>query len=96
MSEAGPDSADNPEVYAGTKISTLDEMFDFVECATDEPVLFNIESKINPDVPDQTRDYHDFVDAMGAVFLARGADVVDRITHQSFDVSGYIRALLIG
>lgn len=31
----------------GTKLSTLDEMFDFVECAIDEPVLFNIETKVS-------------------------------------------------
>ncbi|KAI9639087.1 Glycerophosphoryl diester phosphodiesterase [Dioszegia hungarica] len=73
------------EVYPGTKLSTLDEMFDFVQCATSDPVLFNIESKINPDVTNQTRSPADFVAAMGKVFVGRGADVVDRITHQSFD-----------
>lgn len=65
-------------------------MFDFVQCATSDPVLFNIESKINPDVTNQTRSPADFVAAMGKVFVGRGADVVDRITHQSFDVSSAV------
>lgn len=79
------------EVYPGTKIATLQEMFDFVKCATDEPVLFNIESKINPEQRNLTRSPEDFVAAMGKIFVAQGADVVDRITHQSFDW----RALII-
>lgn len=62
-------------------------MFDFVSCATSDPVLFNIESKINPDVTNQTRSPADFVEAMGKVFVKQGEAVLDRITHQSFDVS---------
>lgn len=77
----------NVEVQPGTKLSTLDEVFDFVECATDEPVHFNIESKINPVQRNQTRSAAEFVNAMGAIFAARGEAFVDRITHQSFDVS---------
>jgi hypothetical protein len=73
-------------VYAGTKISTLGEMFDFVKCATDEPVLFKIESKVDGDFRNLTRGPEDFVKAMGKIFTAQGRDVVKRITHQSFDV----------
>jgi hypothetical protein len=62
-------------------------MFDFVKCATDDPVLFNIESKINPEQKNETRSPEDFVTAMGKIFVAQGPDVLDRITHQSFDVS---------
>lgn len=81
--------ADSPrvEVQPGTKLSTLDEVFDFVECATDEPVHFNIESKVNPVQRNETRSAADFVNAMGAIFAARGEAFLDRITHQSFDVS---------
>ena len=61
-------------------------MFDFVSCATDDPVLFNIESKINPVDKNRTRAPEDFVEAMGAIFTAGGPELVDRITHQSFDV----------
>lgn len=62
-------------------------MFDFVQCATDEPVLFNIESKINPEARNETRSPEDFVKAMATVFVGRGEEVLKRITHQSFDVS---------
>jgi hypothetical protein len=62
-------------------------MFDFVKCATNEPVLFNIESKVDGDYHNRTRSPEDFVAAMGAIFVAQGEDVLDRITHQSFDVS---------
>lgn len=61
-------------------------MFDFVQCATDDPVLFNIESKVDGDFRNCTRSPEDFVAAMTEVFFSRGSDVVDRITHQSFDV----------
>jgi hypothetical protein len=62
-------------------------MFEFVECATDEPVLFNIESKVEGDNRNFTRPPEDFVPAMGKVFAAGGPERLDRITHQSFDVS---------
>ncbi len=74
------------EVVPGTKISTLEEMFSFVQCATDNEVLFNIESKVDGDFRNLTRSPEDFVAAMAKVFLAQGPSVVDRITHQSFDV----------
>lgn len=45
----------------GTKISTLQEMFDFVECATDDEILFNIESKVDGDFRNLTRAPEDFV-----------------------------------
>jgi len=60
-----------------------------VECATDAPVLFNIESKVNPVMRNQTRSAAEFVAAMAKVFLGRGGDVIERITHQSFDVRLY-------
>ncbi|KAL8276519.1 hypothetical protein RQP46_011067 [Phenoliferia psychrophenolica] len=75
----------------GTKLSTLIEFFDFVDCATDNPVLFNIESKVDGDYRNFTRSPEDFVDAMAAVFKPMGAAMMDRITHQSFDW----RALLL-
>jgi len=50
-------------------------------------VLFNIESKVNPVMMNQTRSAAEFVSAMAKVFVGRGGDVLERITHQSFDVS---------
>ncbi|KAK4053666.1 hypothetical protein OIV83_001322 [Microbotryomycetes sp. JL201] len=69
----------------GAKISTLRELFDFVECATDEPVLFNIETKINGDLRNETRSPEDFVTAFLEVLGERPAELTDRVTHQSFD-----------
>lgn len=88
------EEADVAEVQPGTKLSTLNEVFDFVQCATDEPVLFNIESKVNPVEKNQTRSAAEFVNAMGEIFVARGGDVIDRITHQSFDVGFFTSFLL--
>lgn len=45
----------------GTKISTLAEVFDFVDCATDDEILFNIESKVDGDFRNLTRGPEDFV-----------------------------------
>jgi hypothetical protein len=37
----------------------------------------------------QTRSAAEFVAAMAEVFVGRGGDVLERITHQSFDVSSF-------
>lgn len=71
--------------FPGTKLSTLEELFDFVDCATDEPVLYNIETKVNPVQLNQTRAPQDFVDAFVKVLEPRGEAFIDRVTHQSFD-----------
>ncbi|WVF70063.1 hypothetical protein IAT40_004850 [Kwoniella sp. CBS 6097] len=71
------------EVVPGTKLSTLSEMFDFVSCATDEEVLFNIETKIDGDFHNLTRTPEDFVQAIGDVY--EQYNMMDRVTHQSFD-----------
>lgn len=62
----------------------MDEVFDFVECATSEPVLFNIETKINPDFRNETRGPAEFVAAFVKVLEGRPG-LIDRVTHQSFD-----------
>lgn len=76
-----------------TTLSTLTQFFDFVDCASpNNPVLFNIESKINPDVANQTRSPADFVAAFERELTPRGAKFIDRITHQSFDWSALIES----
>jgi hypothetical protein len=58
-------------IYPGTRISTLQEVFDFVECAdTSHQILWNIESKINAMYPNQTLSVEDFVQKQHAVFDA--------------------------
>ncbi|KAI5452417.1 hypothetical protein NCC49_000580 [Naganishia albida] len=69
----------------GTKISTLQEMFDFVDCATDDEILFNIESKVDGDFRNLTRAPEDFAYAMVNLYKSLGPAIIDRITHQSFD-----------
>ena len=55
--------------YPGTRISTLQEVFDFVSCADPRhEVLWNIESKIDAQHPNRTRGVMDFVEKQHAVF----------------------------
>jgi hypothetical protein len=57
----------------GVKISTMQEVFDFVYCVdTKREISFNIESKVNPVVSGATRSPADFVAAQHAAFVASG------------------------
>ncbi|KAG7450201.1 PLC-like phosphodiesterase [Guyanagaster necrorhizus] len=71
-------------VYPGTKLSTLEELFDFVECVdTEHGMLFNVESKIDADYPYRTRSVDDFVEYQHAAFAH--SPYFYSITYQSFD-----------
>ncbi|KAJ7814158.1 PLC-like phosphodiesterase [Mycena olivaceomarginata] len=70
--------------YPGTRISTLQEVFDFVECAdADHLIRWNIESKIDAAFPDRTVSVDVFVKNQHAIFDA--SPYKDSITYQSFD-----------
>ncbi|TCD60980.1 hypothetical protein EIP91_009188 [Steccherinum ochraceum] len=70
--------------YPGTKISTMQELFDFASCADPaHQILWNIESKINPAQPNQTRSVEDFVTSQHEIFAA--SPYYPSITFQSFD-----------
>ncbi|KAL1952254.1 hypothetical protein VTO73DRAFT_1403 [Trametes versicolor] len=70
--------------YPGTRISTLQETFDFVECADPQhAVLWNIESKIDARHPNRTLGVTDFVEKQHAVFAR--SPYKNSITYQSFD-----------
>ncbi len=57
--------------YPGTRISTLEEVFAFAECADPSlDIQWNIESKINAQFPNQTRGVQDFVQKQHAIFAA--------------------------
>ena len=57
--------------YPGTRVSTLQEVFEFAECADpSHQVLWNIESKINAKQINQTRGVEDFVQKQHAIFTA--------------------------
>ncbi|EKM83481.1 hypothetical protein AGABI1DRAFT_66131 [Agaricus bisporus var. burnettii JB137-S8] len=69
----------------GMKISTMEEVFDFVNCVdTKREVSFNVESKVNPRVGGITRNPADFVAAQHAAFVASGYPL-SQIQYQSFD-----------
>ncbi|KAF9065419.1 PLC-like phosphodiesterase [Rhodocollybia butyracea] len=71
-------------VYPGTTISTLTELFSFVECADpDYRILWNIESKVNPIETNQTRSPEDFVSKQHEIFV--NSPYRHSITYQSFD-----------
>jgi len=71
-------------VYPGVKISTLREVFDFVACADpSHQILWNIESKINPQYPNRTAGVDDYVQKQLEIFIS--TPYYRSITYQSFD-----------
>jgi glycerophosphoryl diester phosphodiesterase len=68
---------------AGTKIPTLKELFDLVRRSGDENVRFNIETKIDPDHPDESPDPARFVALL--LDLVASEKFSDRVMVQSFD-----------
>ncbi|KAJ3480220.1 hypothetical protein NLI96_g8505 [Meripilus lineatus] len=70
--------------YPGTKISTMQEVFEFASCADpNHEVLWNIESKINALHPNRTRSVSDFVQKQHEVFST--SPYMSSISYQSFD-----------
>ncbi|KAI0735526.1 PLC-like phosphodiesterase [Earliella scabrosa] len=70
--------------YPGTRLSTLQELFDFAACADPaRQVLWNIESKIDAQFPNSTLGVQDFVQKQHALFVRSGYK--SSITYQSFD-----------
>ncbi|KAF8331518.1 PLC-like phosphodiesterase [Cantharellus anzutake] len=73
--------------YPGTRISTLRELFSFLECADPEhKVWLNIESKIDARYPNLTKGVDDFVNKQHAIFVSTPYyKIPGAITFQSFD-----------
>ncbi|KAG2155429.1 PLC-like phosphodiesterase, partial [Suillus clintonianus] len=70
--------------YPGAQISTLREVFDFVSCVDlSHQILWNIESKINPQYPNRTAGVDDFVQKQHKIFAS--SSYYQSITYQSFD-----------
>ncbi|TDL28770.1 PLC-like phosphodiesterase [Rickenella mellea] len=70
--------------YTGTRISTLEEVFAFAECADPQrQILWNIESKIDALHPNRTLGVQDFVRKQYEIFA--GSNYNNVITYQSFD-----------
>jgi glycerophosphoryl diester phosphodiesterase len=78
-------AAQFPDQHAlpGTKIPTLKELFDLVRRSGDENVRFNIETKIDPDHPEQSPDPERFVTLL--LDLVRAEKFSGRVMVQSFD-----------
>jgi len=71
-------------LYPKTSISSMQEVFEFVNCADPtHQVLFNIESKIDPEYPPHSVGVEEFVTRQHAVFTSSG--YMQSITYQSFD-----------
>ncbi|MBR0846241.1 glycerophosphodiester phosphodiesterase [Bradyrhizobium diazoefficiens] len=67
----------------GTRIPTLKEVFALVRKSGNSSVRFNIETKIDPNRPDETIDPQAFVARLLGLIEAEG--FVDRVMIQSFD-----------
>jgi glycerophosphoryl diester phosphodiesterase len=74
-----------PDQHAisGTRIPTLRELFALVRKAGNRCARFNIETKIDPNHPDESPDPQTFVALLIALIDAEG--FADRVTIQSFD-----------
>ncbi|KAF8592072.1 PLC-like phosphodiesterase [Ramaria rubella] len=71
-------------VYPGTPISTLQELFEFLDCADPQHhVLLNIESKIDAIYSNGTHDVNTFVQKQHELFST--SHYYRSITYQSFD-----------
>lgn len=71
-------------LYPGTRISTLQEVLGFVSCVDlSHQILWNIESKINPQYPNRTAGVDDFVQKQHEIFIS--SPYYQSITYQSFD-----------
>ncbi|ELU41619.1 chitin synthase G [Rhizoctonia solani AG-1 IA] len=71
-------------LYPGTKLSTLPELFDFLDCADPgHEVELNIESKVDAQFPNLTRSPEDFANAQYKLF--KSSKYYGKITYQSFD-----------
>ena len=71
------------QAVPGTRIPTLIEVFELVRRSRDEQVRFNIETKIDPNHPDESPDPQRFVGLL--LDLLRTQEMTDRVTVQSFD-----------
>ncbi|OJD32880.1 glycerophosphoryl diester phosphodiesterase [Diplodia corticola] len=70
------------ETHPGTKIATLEEVLDLVNCYGDDKVTINLETKLDPTTPEQTWPVDKYLDLMPILQKHR---LLERTTIQSFD-----------
>ncbi len=85
LNPAHPYGRDFPaqQPHDGARIPTLDAVFKLVGSLGANEVQFNIETKINPNTPDESLAPEPFVDALLAVIREHG--MLPRVMIQSFD-----------
>ncbi|KAJ9305553.1 hypothetical protein DTO217A2_4952 [Paecilomyces variotii] len=71
------------QVYKDTRIPTLEEVLDLIECYENKNVAINIETKLDPLKPNETFPVEKYVDDIVPLLERRG--FASRTTLQSFD-----------
>ncbi|KAJ9301300.1 hypothetical protein DTO271G3_1435 [Paecilomyces variotii] len=71
------------QVYEDTRIPTLEEVLDLIECYENKNVAINIETKLDPLKPNETFPVEKYVDDIVPLLERRG--FASRTTLQSFD-----------
>jgi glycerophosphoryl diester phosphodiesterase len=71
------------EPHPGTRIATLEEVLQLIDCYGDSTVGINLETKVDPTMPNQTLPVSTYVNNL--IPILQQYDVVSRTTIQSFD-----------
>ncbi|KAK9241863.1 PLC-like phosphodiesterase [Lipomyces tetrasporus] len=71
------------EVYTNTRIATLEEVLDLVDCYGDKTIGINLETKLDPEHPNETLPLDNYINDIVPILQRRG--FASRTTIQSFD-----------
>lgn len=74
--------ANHVPVHPGTKIATLEEVLDLVNCYGDKGVTINLETKIDPTTPEQTWPVEKYIELIP---ILEKHGLLERTYIQSFD-----------
>ncbi|PUU74755.1 PLC-like phosphodiesterase [Tuber borchii] len=83
VSSLGAMAKSSIAVHPGAKISTLEEVLDLIDCYGDKKVQINLETKLDPENPNQTLSVDTYIDNLVPILQRRG--YADRTYIQSFD-----------
>lgn len=81
------DNHPQQELHPTTRIATLEEVLDLVDCYGDKDVTINLETKLSPieKQRNQTFGYEKYVNEIMPIFEKRSNNWINRVTIQSFD-----------
>ncbi|KAF2837066.1 glycerophosphoryl diester phosphodiesterase [Patellaria atrata CBS 101060] len=71
------------EIHLNTKIATLEEVLELITCYGDKGVTINLETKLDPNAPNETWPYEKYVTDLVPLLAKHG--YASRTTIQSFD-----------